>query len=112
MRFGIAVLAFIALAVLDYMLIGAAFLGRPKDGDPLTLVVVAGFALALVLRQRWLVFAAQNVVTVLGLVRGLQVGADLRLSDLAGFVLTVLLGNLLAWLIARAIPPARRAVSA
>lgn len=103
---GMGVAAAVALVLLDYFIVAAAFLGEPTPGEWLLglglLAAVAGVAL----RQRWLLFATENVVLIVALASAARVTlrhqGRLDLAHLAYYLLVLLLGNLLIWPMARA----------
>lgn len=99
-----AILAAISLGVLDYFVITLFFL---MEGDVkpaiMAAIVVTGFATGVLLRQPWLIFASQNCISLLILIRALQYGERLRLANVVIVVGVVVIGNLLAWLVARAV---------
>jgi len=110
MRLAITVFAALALGALDVFLLTVMFLYRPAGAEILAAVMLAGALAAVLLRRRWLLLASQNVVTAVTLLRLLQWEGPEEAKDLIGpvlFVLLLVLGNLLAWRLARAIPPRR-----
>jgi 4-amino-4-deoxy-L-arabinose transferase-like glycosyltransferase len=100
----IGLLAAVALAVLDYLILAAAFLYRPAAFPFVAIALLAAVAASGWLRRPWLVHTAQGVVSVLALVAMAELGPDLRASDVAQVVGLVAVGHALAWLLARAIP--------
>lgn len=100
----LAVIAGMALAVIDYLIVVAAFLYRPATGEALFPAVALLVIAAMVLKQRWLVYLAQSPVAALILLRVFEPGERVELGDLPLAVLWIVLGYVLAWLIARAIP--------
>ena len=111
MRLVIALSAAFALLVLNGFLIQALFLYRPTGGEVLGVVMLAGCFTAIVLRRRWLFIATQNAMTILVIVRLLQWEAPAEGNETLGavfsFFFVVVLGNVLAWLVTRAIPHRR-----
>jgi len=110
MMLAVTVFASILLVGLDGFILTVMFLYQPTWAEILAGVMLAGALAAFLLRWRWLFLASQNVVTAVTLLRLLQWEGPKRATDLIGpilFVLLLAVGNLLAWYLARAIPPRR-----
>ncbi|WP_338664660.1 hypothetical protein VQH23_05695 [Pararoseomonas sp. SCSIO 73927] len=102
------IIAALALVALDFFILTVMFLYRPAGAEILAGVMLAGALAAVLLRWRWLFFASQNVVTAVTVLRLVQWEGPEEIAELAGpilFVLLLALGNLLAWFVARIIPP-------
>jgi len=114
MRLAVTAVATLVLLLLDYVLLAAMFLYRPGGAELLAGVMLIGALAAVLLRRRWLIIAAQNVVTAVTVLRLLQWEGPEQAKDLIGpivFVLLLAFGNALAWLVARAIPSRQHAPS-
>lgn len=114
-RVAIAVFASVALGAMDLFVMSVAFLYRPGLGGWVIGTVLIGFALALVLRAKWLVLLVQNLVTAVLLYRATEYSLleldqrrDANVTSLVVLIGIITLGNLLAWLVARALPAKRR----
>lgn len=113
-RTAIAICAAIALGAMDLFLMSVAFLYRPAASAWMIGFVLIAFAVALLFRVAWLVFVAQNLVTAVLLYRaveysllGLDRSQDSDVTSLIVLVGVIVLCNILAWLIARALPMRR-----
>lgn len=108
MKLLVALFAALTLVVLDSFFINVLFLYRPTGGEILAVVMLAGGLGAVALRWRWLFIATQNAMTALIVVRLLQWEGPAEASDVGGAAFSVFLvvglGNVLAWLVTRAIP--------
>ncbi|MCJ2028938.1 hypothetical protein MKK50_05895 [Methylobacterium sp. J-043] len=99
-----ALLALPALIFLDALLVGGMFLYQPAGGEVFTVVLLAGALAAAVTRRRWLLFATQNLVTALAAVRLVQLTDPIAPGESIPVLVALLLGNLLAWLVAGVFP--------
>lgn len=112
-RLALALVAAAALLALDVFVVAALFLYRPAGGELFGLAMLAVALSAIPLRRRWLLFAAHNAATALTLLRLAQAEGPAEPREIAGALVFLLVvaggGNLLAWLVARAIPARRPA---
>lgn len=99
--------AAVALAVLDWLILVAFFYARSSGMVFVPIVMVLGMLAAAWLRRSWLVFATQSIVTLLMIISLVKLGADLKAVDVISALGLSALGYGFAWLIARAIPPRR-----
>lgn len=106
MKLPIAIIAFLVIAFMDFLIIVAAFLGEPRNGNIIIIVMVLGILIAVLFRKPLLVFTAQNIVTFLVAVNPMRYWNRYDAADIKLAVGVMIIGNILAWLIARAIPPA------
>ena len=99
----LAIVAALCLGTMDYFIVIDAFLGEPARAALLLLVGLATAIAGLTFHQRWLCYAAQNVVLLLALANAYRSGLPAP-GDLAQAAAAVLIGNLLMWMIVRAMP--------
>lgn len=101
----ISITAAIALATMDLIITGAAFIADRSKIAEMILIVVAFTALAAVFfRRRWLIFIAQNIVSILIVAQVIRYGKRIKATDIGVAIGLIVFGNTLAWLIARSIP--------
>ena len=96
-------MAAVALAALDWLILVAFFYARSSGTEFVPIAMVIGVLAAIWLRQRWLLFVVQSIVTLLMLISLVELGADLKAVDVISAVGLSALGYALAWLVARAI---------
>lgn len=98
---GLAIVAGLALAPVDYTIVAASFLYRPLGGEIVLAVVAAVFLFGVVLRRAELIYASQFIVLAPLIVRMVEHPRDVDL----GSILTVGLAAggvaALAWAVAR-----------
>jgi len=101
---GFAILGMLALpclAVFDYAIVAAAFLGKPQGGEWALVAMAALLVASFVLSCGWLVFVAQNALLVLVTAHALLGGPMPNVSDLIQLLGLFAIGNLLAWPVAQ-----------
>ncbi|MFV0625007.1 hypothetical protein ACBY01_13495 [Sphingomonas sp. ac-8] len=90
-----------ALAALDSLVLVASFVSEPPLGGWLLAVGLALALLGPVLRRMWPVLAAQNGIILLSSAHAIRGEGVPEASSLFYFAGLLLLGNLLAWPLAR-----------
>lgn len=90
-----------ALAALDSLVVVASFVSEPPLGGWLLAVGLALALLGPVPRRMWPVLAAQNGITLLSIAHAIHGERVPEASSLFYFAGLFLLGNLLAWPVAR-----------
>ncbi len=96
--------AALALAALDYIVVSAAFLNRPKLGEALLALAAIGAVAAWLWRRPLPLFATQNLLLAAAAVHAVNAGSPLDAQAAITLVVSFLVGNGLAWLAARGLP--------
>ena len=104
MRVVLALLAGLVLIILDYVIVFWMFFYQAVAGEYFIAMLVVCALAGLVLRRRWLMTAAQSLVTALVVVREVQLDRPLRTGDSVQLLIILGLGHILAWLVARGLP--------
>lgn len=97
----IGMLALPCLAVFDYAIVAAAFLGKPQGGEWALVAMAALVVASFVLSCGWLIYVAQNAVLVLVTAHALLGGPMPNVNDLIQLLGLFVIGNLLAWPVAQ-----------
>jgi hypothetical protein len=105
MRHLIAVIAIVALALLDYVIVSAAFLYTPTPAEWLLALVAVGAAASGWWRRGLPLFVAQNLLLVVTAGHALGAGSPLDTQGAIMLALSFLTGNGLVWLAARGLVP-------
>ncbi len=105
MRRLIAVIAIVALALLDYAIASAAFLDRSKIGEALLALVAIGTAASWWWRRALPLFVAQNLLLIVAAGHALAAGSPLDTQGAITLALSFLIGNGLVRLAARGLLP-------
>ncbi|KQU53156.1 hypothetical protein ASG67_10050 [Sphingomonas sp. Leaf339] len=101
---GIAILGALALpclAVFDYAIVAAAFLGNPQGGEWALVAIAALLVASFAFRRASLVFVAQNALMTLVTAHALLGGSTPNAGDVVQLLGLFSLGNLLAWPVAQ-----------
>lgn len=103
----VAVVAAALLAGIDYLILVAAFLGNSQGTEFIPIAMIIGLIAAVAFRQKVLVHAVQSIITILFIVTLIRTEPLGPASETATASGMVILGHVLAWMIARAIPQQR-----